>query len=83
MVKDGESEMCDRIKIAGGLGCPVVLAVFLSKEETHSKVHDQFLMREIDEDEDAAEIIGEKPLIIATGEEVDQWTVTARIVHSG
>ncbi|GMH46137.1 hypothetical protein BSKO_14101 [Bryopsis sp. KO-2023] len=32
-VKDGESEMCDSIKASGGLGCPVVVSIFLKEDE--------------------------------------------------
>jgi len=36
LVKDGESKKCDAVKKAGGLGCPVVLSVFLSASGTSS-----------------------------------------------
>ncbi|GMH38313.1 hypothetical protein BSKO_06197 [Bryopsis sp. KO-2023] len=33
-VKDGESEYCDGIKARGGLGCPVVIAIFLNADDS-------------------------------------------------
>lgn len=38
-VKDGESAKCDALKAAGGLGCPVVISVFLSGDGVSSPLN--------------------------------------------
>lgn len=62
--------MCDRVKIAGGLGCPVVLSIFLTNDVEHDPVHDQFLGENPAAEKELEEILGEQPLISATGKEV-------------
>lgn len=71
LVKDGESKYCDDIKAAGGLGCPVVLSIFI-EEGGLSTPLDMFLSRRAKSTDTSGnhvlQALGKKNALLADGD---------------